>query len=74
MFLFYKTPCVKFYQKFLIEENSVKIAAVSFTAPQSHVECTTEANQIVNEENIDMDLRILCLKRHSHANYIITNI
>ena len=43
-------------------ENSVKIAAVSFTAPQSHVECTTEANQTVNEENIDMDLRILCLK------------
>ena len=43
-----------------LEENNVKIAAVSSTAPQSDVECTAEAIQIAtNEENIDKDLRIL---------------
>ena len=44
------------------EENSVRITAVSFTDPQSHGESTTEANQTANEENIDMGLKILCLK------------
>ena len=44
------------------EENSVKIATVSFTDPQSHGEWTTETNQTANEENINMGLKILCLK------------
>ena len=44
-------------------KNNVEIATVSSTAPQSGEECSkSEANQTVNTENTNIDLKSLCLK------------
>ena len=45
------------------EENSVEIATVSSTAPQSDKECSkSKANQTTNTKNTNMDLKALRLK------------
>ena len=52
------------------EENSVEMATVSFTAPQSDKECSkSKANQTTNTKNTNMDLKALRLK---NVNRLIT--
>ena len=62
--LFYRTPRVSFYRKFLcFEENDVEIATVSSTAPQSDEECSkSKVNQTANTENTNVNLKTLRLK------------